>query len=70
MSERHQHRLRRRFGEELPRKIGNVQVSRAINGSIQGCEFCFPHGLETRNATVRKNRRSWKKHRRTQYRTH
>lgn|GEM_PF-587066 len=65
---RREHRLRRCLGEELPVKFGNVRISRIVNGQERDCSFCFPHGLETSNASWRKRRRSWKYHRRHQYR--
>ncbi len=65
---RHEHRLRRCLGAELPVKCGNVRISRIVNGQERGCSYCFPHGFETSNATWRKKKRSWKYHRRQQYR--
>jgi len=65
---RHEHRLRRCLGDELPVKCGNVRISRIVNGQERGCAYCFPHGFETSNATCRKKKRSWKYHRRQQYR--
>lgn len=66
---RHEHKLRRYLGEDLPVKFGNVRISRIVNGEDRGCSFCFPHGIETSNATWRKKKRSWKYQRRKQYRT-
>ncbi len=53
---------------DLPVKISNVRIARILHGNESGCSFCFPHGFETTNGTVLKNRRSWKAHRKTQYR--
>lgn len=52
---------------DLPVKVSNVQVSRALVGEVMGCSFGFPHGGETYNGSMLKNRRNWKNHRRTQY---
>ncbi|HAA16783.1 MAG TPA: phosphate ABC transporter substrate-binding protein [Cytophagales bacterium] len=71
----HHRRLRKAFGlneydfPDLPVKMSNVQHSRLLYGNRMGCSFCFPHGWETVNATVIKNRRSWKHHRDTQWKT-
>ena len=35
--------------------------------NARGCSYCFPHGRETDNATMRKNTRSWKRNRRTRH---
>ncbi len=53
---------------DTPTQIGNVRLARIAHGDAQGCAFCFPHGSETRNSTMRKHRRSWKHHRPTRYR--
>ncbi|HVT89149.1 MAG TPA: hypothetical protein VHD56_09885 [Tepidisphaeraceae bacterium] len=53
---------------DTPRKMGNVRLSRIVHGQERGCSYCFPHGIETNNGTARKNRRSWKNHRKTKYR--
>ncbi|MFK7969228.1 MAG: phosphate ABC transporter substrate-binding protein [Bacteroidia bacterium] len=61
------------FGEnehgmaDFPVKISNIQVSRMEFGNRMGCSYCFPHGYETVNATVSKNTRNWKNHRKNQY---
>ena len=52
---------------DFPTKISNVQVSRLEFGNQMGCSWCFPHGYETINSTIGKNRRSWKYSRKTQY---
>jgi hypothetical protein len=53
---------------DTPRKMSNVRLSRIVHGEERGCSRCFPHGTETDNCTARKNRRSWKYHRKTRYR--
>jgi hypothetical protein len=53
---------------DTPRKLSNVRLSRIVHGEARGCSRCYPHGVETDNSTVRKNRRSWKNHRKTRYR--
>lgn len=56
---------------DLPRKCSNVRIARVLHMRDRGgCPFCFPHGFETTNSTYEKNRRSWKYHRREQYRRH
>ena len=52
---------------DIPTKISNTQFSRLEFGNEMGCSWCFPHGYETINSTVSKNRRSWKYSRKTQY---
>lgn len=66
--------LKKAFGADiddnllLPEKIGNVKISRIINTKAKAeCPHCFPHGTETTNATIKKNRRSWKLNRKTKY---
>lgn len=54
---------------DTPRKMSGVFLSRLVNGELRGCSRCFPHGRETDNSTAGKNRRSWKNHRVTKYRT-
>ena len=67
-------RLARAFGTNdeglpnLPRRISGVAVARLIHTDDRGgCSFCFPHGSETTNSKFKTNRRSWKNHRKTQY---
>jgi len=57
------------YGELLlSGKISNVALARIEHAADRGgCTRCFPHGVETTNATCKKNRRSWKNHRKTQY---
>lgn len=70
------HTLEKRFGVteegfiDLPTKISNVRVARIFAEAHGECGFCFPHGIEKSNATVKKNTRSWKFHRRNQFREH
>ncbi|MBM4354414.1 MAG: hypothetical protein FJ109_11570 [Deltaproteobacteria bacterium] len=68
-------KVRKAFGVDefgqllLPRKVGNVRLSRLEHvDDVGGCPYCFPHGIEATNSTFRKNARSWKKRRRTRYR--
>lgn len=52
----------------LPRKVSNVKLSRIRNAVDRcGCTRCFPHGIDTTNATAKKNKRSWKKQRKKQW---
>jgi len=52
----------------IPLKISNVVLARIEHAADRGgCTRCFPHGVETTNATCKKNRRSWKNDRKTQY---
>ncbi len=52
----------------LPRQMSNVKLSRIERFEERGgCPYCYPHGMETSNATCKKNTRSWKYHRKTQY---
>lgn len=53
---------------DLPVKISNVRVERVFAEGMGECGRCFPHGFETSNASSKKNRRSWKHYRKTQYR--
>ena len=54
---------------DLPRKVSNVRIARLVFFRTRGgCTYCFPHGPETTNSTRKKNRRSWKHHRESQYR--
>lgn len=69
--------MRRGFGIDeygqllLSGKVSNVTLARIEHAADRGgCTYCFPHGLETDNATCKKNRRSWKNHRKTQYKVH
>jgi len=66
-------RLIKAFGKneygfaDLPEKISGVRISRIFIGEEMGCSFCFPHGFETINNRWDKVQRSWKSHRKTQY---
>lgn len=52
----------------LPTKISNVQISRhTVCRELGYCERCFPHGWETKNSHGANTQRSWKKHRKTQW---
>lgn len=53
---------------DFPMKFSNVKISRLEFGNKMGCSWCFPHGYETSNSTLQKNRRNWKYYRRKQYR--
>ncbi len=75
MQEENTRRYVRAFGIDesgyllLPPKMSNVKLSRIEHFEDRGgCAFCYPHGIETTNATLGKNKRSWKHHRKTQYR--
>jgi len=50
-------------------KISNIKISRLEFGNLRGCSWCFPHGFETSNSTLSKNRKSWKFKRKKQYKT-
>lgn len=52
---------------DFPVKISSVKVSRLENWLEGGCEWGFPHGYETNNATSAKNWRNWKHHRKQQW---
>jgi len=54
---------------DFPNKISNVKISRLEFGDIMGCSWCFPHGFETINSTIFKNKKKWKFTRQKQYRT-
>jgi len=52
----------------LPPKVSNVKVSRYLNyRKMGGCHFCFPHGFTSTNSRWGKIQRSWKKHRKHQW---
>jgi hypothetical protein len=67
--------LNRLFGSDefgciyLPSRYSNIRIERVFAGQRGDCGHCFPHGLETASATCKKNFRSWKNSRRTQYRS-
>ncbi len=50
----------------FPPKISNIKIARFVDD--MGCPYCFPHGYETINATIRKNTHNWKNHRKTKWR--
>lgn len=66
--------LGRRFGYDeygfvdIPASYSNVKIARFFAEARGECGICFPHGPEATNATRRKNFRSWKHHRKTEYR--
>ena len=67
-------KLNRAFGKDknglavLPLKVSNVKVSRISNSEERGgCTRCYPHGIDTTNATANKNKRSWKSQRKTRW---
>ena len=66
--------LHRAFGVDehgfplIPVPYSNIQLARLEFGENAGCSWCFPHGFEVYNARELKESRSWKRHRRTQYR--
>ena len=69
-------KLKKAFGKgemnmaAIPQKVSNVKISRIFNAEERGgCTRCFPHGFETTNATVKKNKRSWKNRRKKQYKS-
>lgn len=53
---------------DVPSRRGSAFISRLSNGAAMGCTWCFPHGWETRNATLMKDYRCWKRYRKKQYR--
>ena len=59
MGKKHKMRLEAAFGVteegiiDVPKKISNVQIARIEHGEDRGCSFCFPHGIETSNSTLR-----------------
>ena len=69
----HSKTLGRRFGYDeygfvdIPARYSNVRIARFFAEAHGECGYCFPHGFEASNATRRKNFRSWKHHRKTQY---
>src|SRR5687768_3920321 len=54
---------------DSPGKISNVQVSRIAYGNDRGCSRCFPHGRETDNSTVVNRQRTWKRFRKTRWKS-
>ncbi|WP_081670877.1 hypothetical protein [Sporocytophaga myxococcoides] len=51
---------------DFPPKTSNIQISRIIYGKKE-CSFCFPHGWETSNSTIKNRQRNWKKFRHCQW---
>jgi hypothetical protein len=70
---RKEYRLTNMFGvneagfADLPVKISGTTISRILIGEESGCSYCFPHGIETVNSHFDNRQRSWKKHRKTQW---
>lgn len=54
---------------QIPPKTGNVKLSRLLNGRDMGYATDFPHGMDVRNTRYDKIQRSWKMHRKTQFKT-
>lgn len=52
---------------DFPAKISGTTVSRLLVGDFMGCDRCFPHGQETLNSRYHNWQRTWKKHRKTQW---
>ena len=53
---------------DLPANFSGIRLSRLIFYRTRGgCSYCFPHGFETSNSTIGKNRKSWKLHRQDQF---
>ena len=52
----------------IPVRYSNLRLTRLEFGENAGCSRGFPHGFEVYNARELKETRSWKRHRRTQYR--
>lgn len=70
------HLEKRQFGIDehgftlIPTKFSNIKISRIYNCDDRGgCPFCFPHGIETNNATVHNAQRNWKKQRNNQWKS-
>lgn len=76
---RRRHRFEKAYGVlesceravvDLPAHVSSRAYARIANvRESGGCSFCFPHGPETVNASIAKNRRSWKHTRRQQFRS-
>jgi hypothetical protein len=55
--------------DPLPGKLGSAAAARIRHCKASGgCGFCFPHGVDSDSWSVLKRQRSWKSHRKTQYR--
>ena len=52
---------------DMPTKVSGVFISRIKIGEEMGCSICFPHGPDTNNRFYFKWQRSWKKHRKHQW---
>lgn len=54
---------------DIPVRFSGVKISRITKvNKVGGCSFCFPHGIDLINSRDSKFQRSWKKHRKNQYR--
>ena len=51
---------------DMPKKVSNMQISRLVYCKKE-CSYCFPHGWETSNSTLKNNQRSWKQFRKTRW---
>jgi hypothetical protein len=67
-------RLIKAFGDneygfaDLPNKISGAIISRIIVCAMtNSCPYCFPHGIECENSHYNNRQRTWKKHRKTQW---
>lgn len=52
---------------EMPQKISGITVARIVIGEESGCSYCFPHGYETVNSHIANRQKSWKRHRKSQW---
>lgn len=55
---------------DIPEKISNIQIQRYVvaGNDPSVCSRCFPHGWETPNSHYSNTQKSWKEHRKSQYR--
>ena len=53
---------------DLPYPISGTRISRVFAEGRGECGYCFPHGWESPNSRWKKDHRSWKRCRKTQYR--
>lgn len=53
---------------DLPHSLSGTRVFRIFAVSRGECGYCFPHGWEAPNSRWKKDLRSWKRYRNTQYR--
>ena len=52
---------------DFPIKVSGTMIRRIKLINKGYCPYCFPHGYETPNNRYSKRQKSWKKHRKTQY---